>query len=595
MSGGWAARALSWLDRRSVIGPIVIALLVMAPAVIAVASNVGFAWYPTGDVSHTELMLRSIPSHPPLVGVAARVGSIFDQGSTPGPSMAYVLYPVYLVAGRSSVAVLVSTLVVHVAAVAATLVLVRRWADTTMMWAVALAFGVVARALAPRFFLEPWNVWVPLFAYALFLVLVWGVLSGRIGALPWAFAVGYHCVQTHISYVPIVGAALLAVLVWCVIEYRSTWRSTPGLGVGVGATVGITALMWLPPVIEQFQPGTGNLRRLWEHFTSPESATVGLRAAVKAAAGEFNLLGPFVTGPGKAPYDAPDVVGLIAFVVLVAIGALTVRHDRRSRTLLAVVAGSSVVGVIATARVFGEFYDYVIRWMWIQAALLAAVSIAGVVHALGRSAVRAALVAAVVVIAGVGVGASAGARPPYAPDSRIVAGLAPPLTDDLSGRDEKFLLRWHDPASLGGTGFGLILEMEKRGIDIAVEPWAGAAARRHRVLNESEADVVLWLVTGPENIEKFAARPDAVKVAETDPRSPAEVRESDELRERIERRMTDEGHPEWIDLLDSQYGHMQVLLFTPISEALFADVARYSEIRLPTAVFEVFPGAPYFP
>jgi hypothetical protein len=601
----FVSRVISWWHAHPVLGPIVLAVVVMMPAFVAVGSNIGFAWYPTGDVSHTELMLRSIPDHPPLVGVAARVGSIFDQGATPGPSMAYLLYPVYFVLGRGSVAVLVSTLVVHVASVAAVLVLLRRWAPTALVLAVAVVFAVTCRALAPRFFLEPWNVWVPLFAYALFLVLVWGAGTGHRSAIPWAFAVGYHCVQTHISYVPIVGAALVVLVIWSAIAFRAAW---PRL---VGSVAAVTVLMWLPPVIEQLQEGTGNLRRLWEHFTSPESATVGVGAALKAVVGEFNALGPFVTGPGKAPYDSPDVIGLVIYAVIVGWGAVAVRRDRRLFAFFVVVAASSLVGLVATSRVFGEFYDYVIRWMWIQAGLLVAVAAVGVGRAVvewlverrddgpGLRMTRRALpflpIGAIVLVSVVGVGASVGARPPYAPDSRIVAGLATPLDEVLDSRDDGLLLRWHDPASLGGTSFGLVLEMEKRGVEIHVEPWAGAAARRHRVITESQADAVLWLVTGPENIAAFARRSDAVKLAETDPRSADERRESDELRGRIEDMMIEAGHPEWIDLLDSQYGHMQVLLFTPISDELFAATARYSELRLPTAVFEVPVGAPYFP
>ena len=586
-------RTLLWWHAHPILGPSVLAVVVMMPAIVAVVSNIGVAWYPTGDVSHTELMLRSIPRHPPLVGVAARVGSIFDQGSTPGPSMAYLLYPVYFLLGRGSVAVLVATLVVHVAAVAATLALLRRWADPFTMLAAAVVFAVMCRALAPRFFLEPWNVWIPLFAYALFLVLVWGAFLGHSRAVPWAFAVGYHCVQTHISYVPIVGAALAALVVWSVLRFRS---SAARLAITTGS---VTALMWLPPVIEQFQEGTGNLRRLWEHFTAPESATVGFVAAVKAVAGEFNVVGPFVTGPGKAPYDAPNVIGLLFFAVLVIGGAFALRRDRSSLTLFGVVAGSSLIGLVATSRVFGEFYDYVIRWMWVQAGLLVAVSSVGiarrVVDRVGRGRALAVVLASLIAVSAVGVGASAGARPPYAPDSRIVAGLAPQVEERLGSRSADLVLRWHDPASLGGTSFGLVLEMEKRGVEINVEPWAGAAARRHRVLVESDADAVLWLVTGPENIAEFERRPDAVKLAETDPRSDEERRESDRLRDLIEELMIEAGRPEWIDLLDSQYGHMQILLFTPISDELFAATARYSEIRLPTAIFEVPVGAPYYP
>ena len=156
-------------------------------------------------------------------------------------------------------------------------------------------------------------------------------------------------------------------------------------------------------------------------------------------------------------------------------------------------------------------------------------------------------------------------------------------------------MRWHDPAALGGTAFGLLLELERRGEHLFVDQWASAAARPFRVRHEFETDSVLWLVTGQENISTFALRDDAAQLAFFDPRSNAERIESDDLRIQINEEMSALGHPEWVTLLDSQYGHMQILLFTQIPDDLFTKVARYSEIRVPGAVFEVPLGADLFP
>ena len=85
-------------------------------------------------------------------------------------------------------------------------------------------------ALAPRFFLEPWNVWVPVFAFALFLVLVWGLVCEHLALLPLAVAVGSHCVQTHISYTVLVAGLLGSVLVLAgmvVVAHRSSERASP--------------------------------------------------------------------------------------------------------------------------------------------------------------------------------------------------------------------------------------------------------------------------------------------------------------------------------------------------------------------------------
>ena len=591
-------------DHRLVVA-LAAALIVALPGVVAVV-GAPKDWYPTGDVSHTELMLRSIPRHFPLIGVAARVGNdINNQGSTPGASMAYLLFPVYLLFFRSSYGVLVSVLVVHILAIAAAIALARRFGGAAFAFILAAGVAVMVRSLAPRFFLEPWNVWVPVFAFFVFLMLLWGLVLGHRRCLPLAVFVGTHCVQTHVSYVPIVVGTLV---VFGAHAWWDAWREGESMRRPIGWSVVIGALMWLPPVIEQLRPGPGNLRRLWDEFGTSHVDNVGLRAALKAMVGELNVAGPVVTGPGKAPYDSPHLIGFAVFAIVCVVGVV-VAHRRRDtpvRGLQAVMAVVTVIGLVATSRIFGRFYDYVIRWMWAVAVMWMVASVWAMWRALSDGASRspsrvltgARFVGAMVLAGSVMWGgvSSVGAEPPYRNDSRLVAGLSAQLDGRLDPSID-YLLRWHDPAALGGTGFGLLLEMEKRGDNLFVDHWAGAAARPYRVRDEmrpGDVDSVLWLVTGAENIERFSTRDDATLLAEYDPRSEAEAVESDGLRVRIEERMLALGHPEWITLLDSQYGHMQILLFTEIPDDLFVDVARYSEIRVPGAVFEVPVGARLF-
>lgn len=592
-------RARNWALGHPLVTLVLMTVVVMLPAIVAVASNLFVDWHPTGDMSLAELMMRGIPENPPLVGVAARVGrDINDQGYKPGPSMAYALYPVYLAMFRSSISVIVSTLVVHMAGVLATLFFVRRWFGWRATAITALLLAVMVRSLAPGFFLEPWNTWIPVFAYTLFLVLVTGILLGHHRALPLAVAVGYHCLQTHISYVPLVAGALVPLVAWLVWTTRrsGTWRRP------VAWSAAVTFVMWLPPVIEQLQPGPGNLRRVWEHFTNPPDETVGLRAAFRALAGEFNLAGPFVSGPGRDPTDDPRWWGFIAFIVVVLVGLVAWRRhrDRNLGRLYVVLGWSTLIGFYATSRVFGTFYDYVIRWSWVLAAFWMVASLWSI--AIDVAASRrfttvgvAALGAAVLGVAVAGSVASAGADLPYRSDSRLVANLGAQLAPSLD-RDAVYLLRWHDPASLGGTGFGFVLEMEKRGDTLKVDPWAKATVRPYRSMtDEREADAVLWFVVGAENIERFSQRSDAEMLAEYDPRSADERTESNELRLRIEERIRELGHPEWITLLDSQYGHTQVVYNVESPADLDVLVNRYNEIRLPGAVFRVPVGAPLYP
>lgn len=598
-----AFRRIVSLCRRHPLGSAIVgACLVGAPAIIAVGSLFGQSWYPTGDVSHTELMLRSIPGNFPLIGVAARVGDdLNNQGSTPGASMAYVLYPVYALFGRSSVGMVVAVVTAHLAAIAASLYVAGRLGGRWAAWSVALVMAVVVRSLAPRFFLEPWNVWVPLFAFGLFILLMWGVALGRHGYLPVAVAVGVHCVQTHISYVPVItGLVAMAVVLVVVRQYRSSSVRSPSRVVSnfkpVLSSAVVFIVLWIPPVIEQLRTGPGNLGRLWRHFSQPSEEQVGLRAALKAMAGEMNLAGPFITGPGHAPYDAPNVWGFGAFMALVLIGVWAVRRsrDRRIAVLQSVLAVSTILGLLATARVFGHFYDYVIRWMWILAALWVAVSVWAIVAAIG-STVRRRVVTMVGSVVGVtviswGAVTSAGAQPPYVNDSRLVGGLAPLLAESIDP-DTDYLLRWHDPAALGGTGFGLLLEMEKRGVNLFVDSWAGAAARPHRVRSVEETDRVLCLVVGPENITRFAERTQVEELAVFDPRTASERQESETLRRRIEELLRSRNRDDLISLMDSQYGHMQILLADDTDTELFELLDRYSEIRLPGALFAAPQGS----
>ena len=101
--------------------------------------------------------------------------------------------------------------------------------------------------------------------------------------------------------------------------------ATPGQSAGstvwlVIATATVI-VCWLPPVIEQLHPGTGNMRKLYHQFTDPGEPFVGVRAAIRAMVGRFNIVGPWVIDAQKDPRSPPNYVGFVVFVVLVAASA----------------------------------------------------------------------------------------------------------------------------------------------------------------------------------------------------------------------------------------------------------------------------------
>ena len=97
--------------------------------------------------------------------------------------MAYLLYPFYKLFGSNAFALVAAVNVLHLAAIAGCVILARRLGGTSIAAFVALTLTASTMAVAPRFFLEPWNVWVPVFAFALFLVLIWGLACEHVALL----------------------------------------------------------------------------------------------------------------------------------------------------------------------------------------------------------------------------------------------------------------------------------------------------------------------------------------------------------------------------------------------------------------------------
>jgi hypothetical protein len=609
-----------------------VALAMCVPTLLLLLGAAKRDWYPTGDLAHTELMLRSIPNHPPLVGVAARVGTIEDPGSAPGPAMAYALFPIYALLGRSSFGMLVAVNLLHLAAALLATAFAWKRHGRLAGLIVALVTALMIRSAMPDFFLEPWNVWIPVFAFMLYLVVLWGIAMNRSAGLPLAVALGAFCAQTHISYVPLVGGTLAIALVW-VIANRSKMSGRLGGDLLLSFLLGLLSLV--PPVIEQLRDGTGNLARLWRHFSNPPEESIGVGTALKGFAGEYNLLGPWVTGGEHSPTSSPNLVGFVAMVALVLSGLAVAlkRKDKIALELYGVVGAVTVVGLVAITRVFGEFYDYIIRWVW----PLNAISVAAALFAWARSTTRSeghdplpsysmlnavgaadlgrlwrrpppkhvaepaiveirhndrykkvaaglmSATMAVVLLASFG---AVGAKPRNDSDSRLVAGLSEQLVIKLPS-DSRYLLRWHDPAALGGGAYGLVLELERQGYKIGVDQWGRAAAQPHRVFPEESVGSVLWYITGDVSIQSFGTRPGATLLATFDPRSPEEQQRSSAARAELERRFTDMARPDLIERLDEQYGTTQIRFFEDLPQDLLDLVEEYNDLRVPGAVFQV--------
>ena len=568
--------------------------LIVLVTLIAVA---GTKWYLTGDFSHTEFIVRAIPRHPPLIGVAARVR---DQGSTAGPSMAYLLYPVYKLLGSNAFALMVSVDVLHVAAIAGTVALARRIGGLSIALFVAVVLTACTVALAPTFFLEPWNVWVPVFAFALFLVLVWGLTCEHIALLPLAVAVGSHCVQTHISYTVLVVGLLGAVCGWLAWVWSRTDRLDGHHPLRwTLISVAVLVIVWLPPLIEQFQAGTGNLRKIYEQFTDPGEPYVGVRAALKAMVGRFNLFGPWINQPGKDPRAAPSYIGFVLFVTLVVVAARWAwrRRQRTELSLYAVLALTTVLGFVSTTRIYGTFFEYVIRWMTPLVALWIATSLWSCWLTwrqrrplMAQDRMRRVLVlitaAVTVAVTAIGVVRAAGADIPYRRDSAITGALAAQLRADLQP-DVRYQINEVDPVALGSVSFGLALELERHGVHAGVGPWGRNGVMPFRVVDDAEAGATLWYTATQPLIDAVSALPGAVVRAQVDVRTVSEVQRSQQLQSELIAALCDTGRPDLRALLFSRWGDTVLALTAGLPPRVGQLLDQYVELRQPAAVVEL--------
>jgi hypothetical protein len=612
----------SGTDRLVTPATIAVVVLLAVPLAVALISVSRETWYPTGDMAQAELHVAGFLSHPPLVGAAGRIGDAFapyGQGSHPGPAMWFALLPVYLLTGRSSFGMELGMTLMQLTFIVATIVVVRRLIGGLGGLLTAVVAAVLVHAMGPAVFIEPWNPWGGVFAFFAFIALCWGIISGRHTWLPAAAFCGFFAVQCHIGYALLVGTALTAMVVDLAVQWRRTGRATDvggaisssGIIASFGIALGVTVLMWLPSIVDQLRRDPGNLRILWHHFTASTEADgsprpfVGVGAAIKAFTGEIALPGPWIRGDFRPPTEAPNVFGLLLAIAVISVSITLLVRQRdsgdeagRQRSLLIrlfiLVGGLSIVGVISTARVFGEFYDYVIRWWWLIAAWAFLACVLVLIQRLRAEVVVIAALVITALVSGLATANALGYQNPGPRNSRIVGGIDAIIRPALNKR-EHFLLRWNDPATLGGVPFGILLDLEKHGFHVGVDASNAAGALPHRVVPEASADQVLWVVLGSTNIDLMRARADATELGYFDQRNPDEIERSDALRQRLIDRLIALDRACLVPKIDEQYGLASFFLGSlGLPEDVAAIAADYNGYGLPVAVFTLPPFAAPF-
>ncbi|MEN9805271.1 MAG: hypothetical protein RIS41_2118 [Actinomycetota bacterium] len=574
------------VERRRFARTGVVVASVLAPfvSVLLVVLSQG-RWFPAGDMAQAELHMRGFFADPPLVGAAGRILTESGfQGSHPGPSLWVAMLPMYLLGGRSSAALMVAVVSVHVVSAVAAIYLARRRYGWSVAVLVAFVIVFFVRSAGPDLVVEPWNPWLALMPFLVFVLLVDEIVRRPV-SWRWIVSVvlvGSHCVQCHAGYALIVGVGLLVV---AIVLIRRRSFSTIGAG-----SVAL-AVAWAAPLVDQWRREPGNISILVDHFGSPGEPGIAVVDALRIVATQFNVIGPWLLGPGPSrPAETwarwPGFVALVALAVI-AHRRATKTGDRELAGLLATVAGGAAIAVLSILRLFGPYFEYTIRWTWILAALLTFGSGLALVRSArpGTSSRAPALpfwlggLVAAAVVASVSAGVDA--KIPGAIDSRIVGDLVPQLESHVD--DDTVLLRFWDPYTLDATGFGTMLELERRGHDVRVDPSFAAAALPHRTATADLVDQVWWIVVGPMN-DRLAREPDVERLGYVNPRSTDEQREAERLLADIEAGLIAIDRSELVDQLSAP-GASLLFAEPPLEPEVAAMIRDLYRLGQPVGVY----------
>lgn len=341
-------RLAAWISQHGVV--VLAAIVLVVPVVVAGIWALLHPWTPAGDWALMELRVRDVGTDTPLVGPYSRYG-----WSHPGPLLFYLLVVPYRLLGENGSALLAATALINVACLVGMVVVARRRGGNGLALLTVLAAAFLLHSLHPGFTWDPWNPYVTLLPFALFLLLAWSVSDGDRAAAPFAAVVGTFLVQSHIGYLALVGLIgcwAAASFTWIELRRRpmrlprrartgrlsrtetdlphtagpdsagpasagpdsagpdtagpdsaeaatsAVTRSRPSLRLGTTllAVVAVVAVTWAPVAVGELQ-GDGNVGRIIHHFSGDQNA-VGVTAALPITAQELGRSDPpWIGGP----------------------------------------------------------------------------------------------------------------------------------------------------------------------------------------------------------------------------------------------------------------------------------------------------------
>jgi hypothetical protein len=408
--------------------------------------------------------------------------------------------------------------------------LARRRGGVPLMLLTLLGCALLMRMLGADFLQDPWNCFITTLPFGLLIFLSWAMWGREAWALPAAAALATFLAQVHVGFValapPLVawGALGLVVMTALLPDPQDRARSARRVTKAAALTVGVLAVAWLPPVIEGIRHSPSNIASIARWFRHPEEDAHSLTEGWRVMTGQFGGVPEWLTTKrdftlvGESPFISSAPLPWLLVVVAVAAVVLWGRRVDGARALVATTGVALVVGMVAVARTLGPAFDYRLRWTYLPAMVGAVIAgwaawtvVADRWPRVGARLLAPGALVALAVLGAVNVVTGATAGTPQNGNHDAMASITDQVLDEVDDRDGTVLVT---DAFHSGAWYarGLVLQFERRGIDVGVEPSLVHEYGRHRVADSAEVGTVL-VVTMDDTVEDIAARPQMRQIA----------------------------------------------------------------------------------
>ncbi len=585
------------------------------PLVVALVQLRRPHWYPLLDMAQTEIRVRDVTSHPPLIGLAGRIGPFGPNGgSHPGPLSFYALWPVWKLLGGSSYGLFAANVVLDVVAMGLALWMALRRGGRPLLLGIAAVLAVLTRAYGAFLLTLPWNPYLPVLWWFVFVLAVWSVLADDLAMLPILVFAGSFCMQTHISYLGLIGGLVLVTVVMVgrsAFKRRGDADARRALWRWGGISVAAGVVLWIPPVIDQFAHSPGNLGIIRDYFSHPPSSTspIGFGRGVDVLLSQLDpwklLSQTLVRDSGALEVTGSRLPGVLLLIVFGASVIVAWRLRRRVLLLLdAVIVAALALGLVSSARIFGTVWFYLMLWAWGLVALMlfaigwTAVELLrariGADHRMLRNLAPAgaAALAAVTLIASVAFAFQASSVTVQTPRiNESLGALVVPTADALTqlgrrrvgGDRGPYLVTWlPDAQAIGSAGFGLLNELDRRGFDVRAAESFRPGATRYHVIDDRTPALEVHLATGPD-IANWRRDGRFSQVAAFDPRSDAERAEFDRLHAEVAGELRGAGLGDLVAQIDDNLFMLALAPRVPVSTQRL--ISQMLGLGMPMAVF----------